>query len=159
MTFPFSFLLFHSPICLRTRFLPDFPSRPTLPIFPPALHPQSPTSRRSGSCTNLRPRPRRTQLCPLLLLHPTSGHPLASPRPHARCHHRAPTPARGCPHTCARLVPASPPCAAPSTRPRRLTPRSCTPPSRLCSASSGRCSALLCAEWGKPQGRLRFTRG
>lgn len=165
MTFPFSFLLFHSLICLRTRFLPYFPSRPTLPISPPALHPQSPTSRCSGSSTNLRPRPRRTQLYPLLLLHPTSGHPLTSPRPHARCHHRVPTPARGCPHTCMGLSPhlrhAGP--RVPPRVPRRPHAHAGSPHAAARrhpgSARPPPGAALLCAEWGKPQGRLRFTRG
>lgn len=149
MIFPFSFLLFHPLISFCTRFLPDFPFRlhPTPPVSPPALPPPSPTSRRSSGSIHLRPCPPGTQLCPLP--HPTSGHPLASPRPRGRLPRAptpacgaVPTPAWGCPHTCAGLVPAFPPCTAPTRHPRRLTPRSCTPPSRLCPASSGRCFAL-----------------
>lgn len=152
LIFPFSFLLFHPLISFCTQFLLNFPFclHPTPPISPPALPPPSPASRHGGGSANLRPRLRETQLChssacsctPPRGTHslPLAPMPAAAVPPHL--HGAVPTPAWDCPHTCAGAGLHIPPSPPPAPHPHRLTPRSCTPPSRLCPASSGRCFAL-----------------
>lgn len=139
MVFPFSFLLFYPLISFCTHFLPNSPFRlrPTAPTLS-SCRPQADTAVAPPTSA---PGPAG----------PSSATALPAPAPHLRTPTHFPSPPRPpplpppCPRTCAGLSPhlrRAGPRVPPAPHPGRLTQRSCTPPSRLCSASSGHGFAL-----------------